>query len=51
MREFSFYKGVKYDEPNGQWVAKWGKNHLGYYQSEIKAARVVKNYLSHLYCF
>lgn len=45
MREFSMYRGVSFDEPNGKWVAKWGKKHLGYYCKEIEAAGVVNKYI------
>lgn len=48
MREFSIYKGVSYDEPNGHWVAKWGDRHLGYYKNESDAARRVRIFLNRL---
>lgn len=48
MREFSIYRGVEFDEPNGQWKAKWGEKHLGYYKNEFQAGAAVKHYLKTL---
>ena len=48
MREFSIYRGVSFDEQNGQWIAKWGEKHLGYYHEEGKAAKAVKKYINQI---
>lgn len=48
MREFSIYRGVSFDEPNGNWIAKWGEKHLGYFSEEGNAAKAVKKYIKQL---
>lgn len=43
--EWSKYKGVSFDEPNGFWIARWGEKHLGYFCKELDAAQKVKKYV------
>lgn len=44
--EWSKYKGVEWDEPNGKWVARWGDKKLGYFKEEKKASKTVEKYKS-----